>query len=191
MTLSTLHTLDTTPDGSRPVLEAYQERFGFVPNIVALLAESPAALNGYSTTYNLLGETDFTPPEQQLIFLAVSVANKCTYCVAAHSMAGKMLGLDDQTIKAVRNGETVLDSKNAAIADFAAKIVHARGFVSPDDINDFLAAGHTQAQILDVLLGVSTKTISNYANHIANTPLDEAFAPMAWTPPATDIRKAS
>ncbi|PHS79552.1 MAG: carboxymuconolactone decarboxylase [Rhodospirillaceae bacterium] len=191
MPLSTLHTLETAPEGSRDVLQAYQDRFGFVPNIVALLADSPAALNGYATSYNLLDESDFTPPEQQLIFLAVSVANKCTYCVAAHSMAGKMVGLDDQTINAVRDGTTVLDSKNAAIADFATKIVNARGFVSPDAINDFLAAGHTQAQILDVLLGVSTKTISNYANHIADTPLDEAFAPMAWTPPAENIRKAS
>ena len=191
MPISTYHTVDSAPEGSKAVLQAYQDRFGFVPNIVALLAESPSTLNGYATSYNLLGDTDFTAPEQQLIFLAVSVANKCTYCVAAHSMAGQMVGLDDQTIQAVRDGKAVLDSKLAAIADFAIKVVEARGFVSNDDINDFLAAGHTQAQILDVLLGVSTKTISNYANHIANTPLDEAFAPMEWTPPAQNLRKAS
>lgn len=184
MTLKIIHTIESAPDASKPILQGFLDRFGFVPNIACILAESPAALKGYATTYGLLGETDFTPAEQQLIFLAVSRANGCTYCVAAHSMAGKMMGLDDATIQCVRNDTPVLDAKLAAIVSFATHIVETRGFAKQDRINDFIAAGHTEAQILEILLGVATKTISNYANHMADTPLDDAFAPMAWAAPA-------
>lgn len=178
----TKHTRETAPEGSHGIMDAYTERFGFMPNLVSILAESPAALKGYATSYGLLAETDFTPPEQQLIFLATSRENGCRYCVAAHSMAGKMLGLDEETIHAVRDGRPVLDPKLAAIVEFTTKVVAKRGHVSSQDIENFITAGHTQAQVLEVLLGVSTKTISNYMNHIAQTPLDDAFAPMAWEP---------
>jgi len=178
----TVHTRDSAPAGAHGVIDKYLERFGFVPNLVGIMAESPAALNGYATAYGLLGETAFTPAEQQLLFLAVSRANGCHYCVAAHSMAAKMAGLDDETIHAVRDGTTVLDPKAAAIAEFADKVVVKRGRVSAQDIENFLTAGHTQAQILEVVLAVATKTLSNYINHIADTPLDAPFAPLAWEP---------
>ena len=184
MSTFTVHSRDTAPEGSHAVMDAYTERFGFVPNLVNVLAESPAALNGYATTYGLLGETAFTPGEQQLIFLATSRVNGCRYCVAAHSMAGQMMGLDTDAIHAVRDGRPVLDPKLAAIAEFTAKVVEKRGHVSAQDIDTFITAGHTQAQILEVLLGVATKTISNYMNHMAQTPLDDAFAAMAWEPDA-------
>ena len=130
----------------------------------------------------LLADTDFTPAEQQLLFLTVSRANGCTYCVAAHTMAGKMMGLDAETISAVRDGRPILEAKLAALSQFAVKIVEKRGHLSRDDIGDFLTAGYTSAQILEVLLAVATKTISNYMNHIAETPLDPAFEAEAWTP---------
>ncbi|MCR4376750.1 MAG: carboxymuconolactone decarboxylase family protein [Rhodospirillales bacterium] len=180
----TLHTRNSAPAGAHPIMDAYAQRFGFVPNLVAAMAESPAALKGYAQTYLLLGETDFTPAEQQLIFLTVSRTNGCTYCVAAHSMAGKMMGLDDETINAVRDGRPVLDPKLAGIVEFTTKMVEKRGHVSALDIETFLTAGHSKAQILEILLGIATKTISNYMNHIAATPLDDAFAATAWEPGA-------
>lgn len=184
MTAFTVHTRDSAPEGSHAIMDAYTERFGFVPNLVNILAESPAALKGYATTYGLLAETDFSPAEQQLIFLATSRANGCRYCVAAHSVAGQMVGLDLEAVHAVRDGRPVLDPKLAAIAEFATKVVGKRGHVSAQDVETFITAGHNQAQVLEVLLGVATKTISNYMNHIAATPLDDAFAAMAWEPDA-------
>lgn len=180
MSAFTLHTKDTAPAGSHGVMEAYMAKFGFVPNLIGVMSESPAATQGYAQTYELLGQTDFTPAEQQLLFLTVSRANECTYCVAAHTMAGKMMGLDDETLSAVRDGRPILDPRLAALSQFALKIVEKRGHVSRDDINDFLTAGYTRAQILEVLLAVATKTISNYMNHIAETPLDSVFQPLAW-----------
>jgi len=184
MTTFKIHSVDSAPQEAQNILNGYQEKFGFVPNLAAVMAQSPATLKGYATSYGLLTETDFSPAEQQLILLAVSRENRCTYCVAAHSLAAKMAGLDDEVISAVRDGAPILDSKLAAIVDFATKVVKTRGFVSNDDVRDFLAAGHSQAQILEILLGVATKTISNYMNHIAKTPLDDAFASTAWEPSA-------
>jgi len=178
----TVHTRESAPEGAHEIIDFYQEKFGFVANIIGIMSESPAATKGYAATYGLLSETDFTPAEQQLIFLAVSRANGCHYCVAAHSTVGKMVGLDEGAIHAVRDGRPVLDPKLAAIAEFAIKVVDKRGHVSAQDIETFITAGHTKAQILEILLGAATKTISNYMNHIAATPLDDAFAPMAWEP---------
>jgi uncharacterized peroxidase-related enzyme len=184
MTSLPLHSRESAPEGSHAIMDAYVSRFGFVPNLVSIMATSPATLNGYATGYGLMGETAFTPAEQQLIFLAVSRANGCRYCVAAHSMAGKMSGLEEAAIQAVRDGRPVLDPKLAAIVEFATKVVTKRGHVHRQDIETFLTAGHSQAQILEIILGVAVKTISNYMNHIAETPLDDAFAPMAWSPDA-------
>lgn len=179
-----VHTKDTAPAGSHGVMDAYTERFGFVPNLVGILAQSPAALNGYAQTYALLGDTDFTPAEQQLLFLTISRSNSCGYCVAAHTVAGKMAGLDAEVVDAVRNDRPILDVKLAALSEFATKVVHKRGFVTHDDINDFLTAGYTQAQVMEVVLAVATKTLSNFINHMADTPLDDAFAAAAWEPQA-------
>lgn len=181
MTQFTIHTKETAPEGSHGVMDAYQDRFGFVPNLISILAESPAALKGYAQTYNLLGETDFSPAQQQLLFLSISRANGCTYCVAAHTVAGGKVGLDADVINAVREGRPILDSKLAALSDFAIKVVEKRGNVSRDDVNDFRTAGYSQAQIFEVLLAVATKTISNYMNHIADTPLNAQFASAAWS----------
>jgi len=182
MSLFTLYTRDSAPEGAHGVMDAYVERFGLVPNLINVMAESPVTTKGYAQTYELLGETDFSPAEQQLLFLSISRANGCTYCVAAHSVVGKMAGLEAAAIAAVRDGRPILDAKLAALSSFAIKVVEKRGHLSRDDINDFLTAGYSKAQILEVLLAVATKTISNYMNHIAETPLDEAFAPGQWSP---------
>lgn len=177
----TVHTKDTAPAGSHGVMDAYAKKLGFVPNLIGVMSQSPATTQGYAQAYALLGETDFTPAEQQLLFLTVSRANGCTYCVAAHTVAGKMMGLDEATISAVRDGRPILDLKLAALSQFALKIVEKRGNVSRDDVNDFLTAGYANGQILDVILAVATKTISNYINHIAETPLDPAYQTSTWS----------
>lgn len=176
-----LHSRDTAPAGAQGVMDAYIERFGFVPNLIGIMAESPAATQGYAQTYGLLAETDFSPAEQQLLFLTISRENGCSYCVSAHTMAARMSGLDEQTINAIREGRPILDPKLAALSEFARKVVQKRGHMSRDDINDFRTAGFSKAQILEVLLAIATKTISNYMNHIAETPLDVAFQSTAWS----------
>jgi len=177
----TIHDIDSAPEAARPVMEATKKRLGFVPNMLAGLAESPATAKGYGTLMGILGESSFTPAEQQILMLTVSRANNCEYCVAAHSGGAKMAGAVDEVIEALRDGATVPDARIAALTTFCTRMVETRGEVAGAEVDAFIAAGFTRAQLLEVLLAIAVKTISNYYNHIAETPLDEKFQPLAWS----------
>ncbi|MEO0337271.1 MAG: carboxymuconolactone decarboxylase family protein, partial [Pseudomonadota bacterium] len=107
--------------------------------------------------------------------------NNCHYCMAAHSTVAKMVGLPDHILEALRKGGELDDPKLNALATFTRRVVQDRGWVKDEDVQKFLDAGYTQANIYDVILGVAHKTISNYVNHIFQTPVDDAFQPQAWS----------
>ena len=130
----------------------------------------------------LLEDGSLSPEERQLVLLAISVANRCEYCVAAHSVAAKLAGLDDQTIRAVRQGVPLEDERLAALSTFVVSVVEKRGWLSNQEVDGFLSSGFTREQILEVIVAVAFKTISNYTNHIAQPPLDRAFEPARWSP---------
>ncbi len=180
-----LHTLDSAPVGSRPILDAANKGLGFIPNLYAHLAESPATLEAYKQLGALLEKSAFTPVEQQTILLAVSVENRCTYCVAAHSFISRnMVKADAGIISALRSGSVLPDSKLNTLATYVRTVVRERGWVADSqELKDFFAAGYTQQHALEVVLGVAMKTLSNYANHLTDTPLDAAFASEAWVEP--------
>jgi len=170
-----IHTTET-----RPVLEAAAKKFGFVPNLLGMLAESPAAAETYMALSGLFDKTAFTPVERQVIALTISYLNDCTYCVGAHSAVAKQARMDDDVLAALRAGTELPDPRLQALRGFTAAIVGERGFASPRAVHEFLDAGFTKAQVLDVIVGIAFKTVSNYTNHITQTPLDDAFAPFAW-----------
>lgn len=177
----TVHTHDTAPAGSKPILEAVEKAYGFVPNLFGVFAESPAITEAYATISAIFDKTDLTPTERQIILLSNNRLNECTYCMAAHTTISQMQGIDADVIEALRNGTVIADAKLEALRVFAVRINETRGFVSQDEIDAFLGAGFSKANILDVILGTSFKTLSNYANHIAETPLDDAFKPNVWS----------
>ncbi len=176
-----IYTEETAPEGAGPVLAKVAERLGFVPNIVGKLAESPAAVKGYATLAGILGESSFTPAEQQLLMMTVSRINNCDYCVAAHSTGGLRMGLAEDVIEAVRAGAPIGDPRLNALRDYCAKVVEKRGWTTEDDQKEFLAAGFSKAQILEVILAVGVKTLSNYANHVTEPPLDKPFEAARWS----------
>ncbi|NIR44231.1 MAG: carboxymuconolactone decarboxylase family protein [Gemmatimonadetes bacterium] len=182
MSKFTIHTIDSAPADSKELLEDAKDQFGFVPNLLGELAAAPTALRAYMTLNGFLEETSFSPVEQQLIITAVSVANSCEYCVAAHSAGLKQAGLPDEEIDAVREGRSLSDSKLEALRQFVARVVENRGFIEESDLQDFVDAGYSRDQFYEVLVGVAMKTLSNYTNHIAETPLDEQLEPFAWEP---------
>ncbi len=186
MTLFDQHTPETAPEGSLEQLAAVQNRFGFLPNIYGFMAESPAALTAYTTLGGLLAKTAFSPAEQQLMLMTISAFNGCEYCVAAHSMGARKAALAEDVIDAVRNGTPITDPKLARLSGFTRMVVEKRGHVGDGEIERFLAAGYSKAQALEVIMAVSFKTLSNYINHFAETPLDDAFAKARWTAPETD-----
>ena len=178
-----LHTHESAPDGSKPLLQGVENAFGFVPNVSAILAESPSTLKAYMTIAGIFDESSFTPAERQVIILAINEYNACHYCVAAHSVLADMQGVPADTVDAIRDGNPIAESRLEALRDFTNKVVDKRGWVEEGEIETFLDAGFTLAQVLEVVLGIAFKTISNYANHIAETPLDDAFTSRAWSPP--------
>jgi len=180
-------TLQTADPAGRKVLEQVQENYGFIPNLLGNMAHAPATAKGYLALGQLVGETSFDATEQQVILLAVSRYNQCEYCVGAHSAISAMEKLPADVIESIRSDEPIADSKLEALRTFTTRVVDQRGWLSDEDIGDFLAAGYSRAQILEVVLGVAMKTISNYTNHIAGTELDAAFADFAWRAPRSEV----
>jgi len=115
------------------------------------------------------------------VILAISRFHDCRYCVAAHSVVAGMQNVPADVVEAIRNDKPIADQRLEALREFATRMVEKRGWLSEDDQVRFLEAGFTKAQALEVILAVSYKTLSNYINHIAETPLDNAFLSAAWT----------
>lgn len=180
MSQFTIHTAETAPGASQDVLRVIERRFGFVPNLIGTLAAAPVAAKAYATLYDLFGQTSLTPVEQQLVLLAVSVTNGCRYCVAADSWGLDAAGAAPETVQAVRGGHELSDRKLEALRRFTATVVEQRGWLDESDVQEFLAAGYGEAHVFEVLVGVALKTLSNYTNHIAATPLDPALRQYAW-----------
>ncbi|NIP39006.1 MAG: carboxymuconolactone decarboxylase family protein [Candidatus Dadabacteria bacterium] len=175
-----IYGVEDAPEASRPVLEGVKKRYGFVPNLLGGMAESNIALTSYMELNKKLAESTLTPAEQQVLFLAVSYENKCAYCMAAHTAGGKRAELPDDVIEALRAGSSLNDSKLNSLANFARNMLNKRGWVDQEDIDDFLGAGYTKANIFDVIAAIAAKTISNYTNHIVGTPFDDSISKFKW-----------
>ena len=182
------HSLETADAEGRELLEKVQQSYGFIPNLLGNMAHAPATAKAYLALGQLVGETSFDPTEQQVILLAVSRYNECEYCVGAHSAISAMQKVPADVIESIRNDEPITDAKLEALRVFTTQVVEQRGRLSDDDIGNFIAVGYSQSQMLEVLLGVAMKTISNYTNHIAGTELDVAFADFAWHAPRSEVK---
>ncbi len=171
------------PEAARGTLSGAKAAFGFIPNLLGEMAGAPPVLDGYMALNQLIQKTSLSPKEQQVAILSVSRENECDYCVAAHSATATMTNVPAEVIEAVRQADDVPDERLSALSRFAQAVVRDRGRPSSDEVDRFLAAGYTRENILEVVLIVSMKTLSNYVNHIAETPLDQQFAPFAWSVP--------
>ena len=178
----TLHDSTTAPEGARDFIAGVEKKMGFVPSLFAVFAENPAVLDAYTQLADQFGKTGLSPLEQQIVTITSSVENECHFCVAAHTTISEGQGLDLSVIEAVREDRALADPKLEALRIFTKKVVMDRGFVSDCDVDAFLRAGYDRAAVLAVIVGVALKVISNYTNHVAETPVNEAFQKHAWTP---------
>jgi len=171
------HTLRNAPEASRPMLERVQKSLGFLPNLMAIFANNATVLEGYLALGAVFEKGSFTPRERQIILLAASVENNCNYCAAAHSQIAKaLLRTPAEVIAAVQNNTPVPDAKLNALVNLVKELVRERGYAKEKTIQEFLAAGYKKEQVMELLLGIALKTISNYLDHISPTPLDHALA---------------
>jgi len=179
----TLHDTTTAPAASAEMLKGVRKSWGFVPNLHRVLAESPAALEAYTLLWGLAEKTSFTPVERNIVYLAIIYENECVYCMAGHTNLSRMAKVSDETIAALREGHPIADAKLEALRRFAALVTRNRGVVSQSEVEAFKAAGYNNQAILDVLVLAATKLISNYTNHLAQTPLDSFMKGAEWTAP--------
>jgi AhpD family alkylhydroperoxidase len=185
MTDFPLHTIDTAPEGSRATLRAAKAAWGFVPNLHAKLAEAPIAVQAYDRMFALVAEGTLTPAEQQVVYLTANVLHECEYCTAGHTVLAGRAGLDAASIAALREGGALPDARLQALHGFTRAVILGRGRVAPQEVEAFLAAGFTRAQVLEILVAIAAKTISNYANRLAGTPLESFMTgDIAWVAPS-------
>ncbi|WP_412546625.1 carboxymuconolactone decarboxylase family protein [Maricaulis sp. MIT060901] len=182
MTDFTLHTPESAPEGSQPFLENSLNGFGFIPNLHAVMAESPATLEAYQTIGGLFSRSSLNAVEQNVVWLTINVEHNCHYCVPAHTGIAHMQNVPEDVISALRENRELPDAKLEALRQFTLSSLRNRGVVEKAEVEVFLAAGYTRANLLDVVLGLSHKVLSNYLNHFADTPVDERFQQFDWTP---------
>lgn len=175
-------TAETANDAQKAVLAKALAQVGFIPNMYARMVNVPGLLDMYLDGYaSFRSASGFTAQEQEVVFLTISRENGCDYCVAAHSFIADVKSkVPVDVTDAIRNRKDILDPRLAALSTFTLEMVETRGRPSAKAANEFLAAGFTESHILQIVLALAVKTLSNYSNHIFNTPLDEVFAARKW-----------
>jgi uncharacterized peroxidase-related enzyme len=173
--MSRIHTPDSieaAPAAAQPLLEAVKKQLGMVPNLFRVVANSPAALEGYLGLNGALAKGGLDARTRERIALAIAEVDGCDYCLSAHSYLAKNLAkLDDVEIEANRNGFSH-DPKAAAAVRFAVKIVRARGHVSDADLAEARSAGFDDAQLIEIVAHVALNILTNYVNEVAGTEID-------------------
>ncbi|MFD1695253.1 carboxymuconolactone decarboxylase family protein [Roseibium aestuarii] len=181
MTQFTAYDLDTAPAASKPLLEKSIAAFGSIPGLHAVMAESPELLEGYQVLHGLFQKSTLDKDELTVVWQTINVENECHYCVPAHTLIAKAMGVSDEISNALRDETPLPNARLEALRTFTLALVRERGFVSDATVEAFLAAGFTRRNILEVVLGYSQKIMSNYTNHLAKTPTDQRFQQFAWT----------
>ncbi len=181
MTTLKVHDIESAPEGSKGLLENSQKSFGMIPGLHGVLASSPKILEAYQTLHQLFTETSFNNDELTVVWQTINVEHACHYCVPAHTGIAKMMKVDDAITEALRNETPLADAKLEALRTMTLTIVRNRGNVTQEDLDTFYAAGYGEQQVLEIILGLSQKVISNYTNHIAHTPVDAPFEKFAWS----------
>jgi len=180
-----VHTIDSAPDSSKILLSNTKKNFGFVPNLIGVMASSPALTEAYLAVTDIFTRSSLSPSEQQVVLLTVSHFHQCSYCMAAHTAIADMKNVDPQIVQSIRDNLPISDAKLQALRQFTRLVLENRGWIEEVDMQAFLDAGFTEGNMLDVMVGISQKVLSNFTNHIAKTPLDDAFTDVAWEPAQT------
>ena len=162
----TFHTPENTSGKTQEILAGIQKGYGFSPNLFGYMAEAPVTVEAYLALNDFVSKTSFTPAQQQVALLAVSVENNCDFCSVAHRAMGKMKGANAQTLTAIASYGVITDPQDRALAAFAQTVTKNRGRPAAAEVQAFLDAGFTKQQILEMILIVSIKTLSNYINHL-------------------------
>jgi alkylhydroperoxidase family enzyme len=181
MTQFPIHTIETAPSDSRASLEALQAAFGFVPNMAGAMANSPVLIGSLVGLFGKVHGGSFSEPEIQVLLLTNAVTNAAAWAVAFHSHLALAQGIAAGDVEAMRAGRAPQAPKFAALSNLARTLIQTRGHIREDDRQAFFAAGFGPDHLLEVIAVVAASTMTNYTSSVTQPPLEETFAPHAWT----------
>ncbi len=161
----------TTPEASKPTLEALKVKFGGVPKMFATFAHSPAALEAVAGYFGAMGKASLSARTQEAIAIAVAEANRCTYCLSAHTALGKLQGVPADELSGFRSGRAA-NPREQAILDLALAIVRTHGLDTARQLAAARQAGLTDAELVEVVSAVAQNVLTNYLNVVAGTEVD-------------------
>jgi len=170
-----LHDTQTAPTESKPLLENSIKSFGMIPNLHAVLAESPATLEAYQNLHKVFQQTSFNSDELTVVWQTINVEHNCHYCIPAHTYIAHSMNVDKGVIDALNNRTELPTKKLQILHKTVLALIVNRGHLSEQQLEAFSDAAYTQQNILEILLGIAQKVISNYSNHLSKTPIDEPF----------------
>jgi len=160
---------------NQAIFDNLKKAVGFVPNLYATYAHSENALGNYLNLSN--AKTSLSNKEKEVVNLIVSEVNNCQYCKAAHTAIGKMNGFTDDQILELRSGSASFNPKYDALVKLAQNITENRGAADQDFVDRFLEAGYTKENLIDTIVLIGDKTISNYLHRVTQVPVDFPAAP--------------
>ncbi|MGX9417615.1 carboxymuconolactone decarboxylase family protein [Vibrio sp. RC27] len=175
-----IHTMDTVPAESKEFAENSFKANGRLPGLHGVMAEAPGLLEGYQILHKLFVESSFDVDEKTVIWQTINVEHECHYCVPAHTGIAHMMGVDPSLTEALRNSAPMPTERLQVLHDTTLAMTRERGYLSQEQVDRFFAAGYTQRQMLELVLGQAQKLMSNYTNHLAETPVDAVFEKFAW-----------
>ncbi len=184
MTRLPIHTATTSPEAARERVQNAEKANGFLPNLIGLLANSPASLETYQTVSGINARSSLTLAEREAVQITAAATHGCGFCVAGHTaVAYKKADLNEAIVNALRSGAQGPDARLNAVADFTRAVIRSRGRVEDAELKAFRAAGFNDANALDVVLGVSLATLCNFANNLGQPDLNPQLQPYAWSGP--------
>lgn len=175
-----VYSIANAPEASKALLEKSKNAYGYVPNLHGVLAGAPGLLEAYQSIHELFVNSSFDKDEITVVWQTINVLHECHYCVPAHTAIAKSMNVDDSITDALRNNTTLPSEKLQVLHEMTVSVTKNRGIVSKEELTDFYAVGYNKRHLLEIILGLSQKVISNYTNHIAETPLDQGFEKFSW-----------
>lgn len=175
MTTFNVPTREEVSPANQAIFDKLKSGLGMVPNLYATLAHSEHALGNYLAFQN--GKSSITGKAREVVNLVVSEVNECEYCLAAHTVIGKMNGFTDEQIVEIRGGSASFDTRLDALARLTRKIAESRGHADQALVDAFFAAGWSKANLVDTIVVIGDKTVTNYLHAITQVPVDFPAAP--------------
>ena len=175
-----IYDVNTAPSDSRTDLEKIKQNHGHIPNVYAVMAESPQLLKAHIAAKELFNKATLNKQDRKIVQLAVSRELGSAYDMAVHSDAAEKHNVSAEVIEGVRAGTTLKDKKLESLRSFTTNMVKKHGQVAETDVKAFMDAGYTRANILEIVLAIGMVTWTAYTNQIAKTKLDTQFEPKVW-----------